>query len=221
MSHSEVIEPYGAGQCFSCFRAYKSDVRAKVCRRRRSEISERMAKMEPIDYVEKTVEEALKEARTTYDALHERSYKFVILVTGAAGAMAVYALGKIGTERYLLQVLPLTFWALFLFRIAGVVLMKGAATREMRVGTTGGSLLARIRKHLSLVGETAYDKALTDTRWDQVAAVDMQITEFCEGSKLRAAALDSAYQKLAWSWVFGILGFAVAVLIRRNGVLAT
>lgn len=177
--------------------------------------------MEAIDFVEKTVGDALKEARTTYDSLHERSYKFVTLVTGAAGAMAVYALGKIGSEKYLLQVLPLISWAIFLFWIAGVVLIKGAATQEMKVGTTSASLLARIQKHLSLVGETTFERALNDTRWDQAAAVDKQIIEYCEGSKLRAEALDLAYQQLAGSWVFGILGFAVATLLRSNGVLAT
>ncbi len=49
--------------------------------------------METIDFAEKAVDASLKEARASYDAMHERAYKFATLTMGASGAVSIYALG--------------------------------------------------------------------------------------------------------------------------------
>lgn len=49
--------------------------------------------METIDFAEKTVEASLKEARDSYDAIHERACKFATWTMGASGAVSIYAIG--------------------------------------------------------------------------------------------------------------------------------
>src|SRR6218665_2934753 len=92
--------------------------------------------METIDFAEKAVEDSLKEARASYDAMHERAYKFATLTMGASGAVSIYALGKIGSPDYLWQAIPMAFLAAWWFAVASVLLLKGAATKEMSSGTT-------------------------------------------------------------------------------------
>lgn len=121
--------------------------------------------MDALEYAEKTVNAALSDARSTYDQLHERAYKFVTLAMGAAGAVCIYALGKLGTNGYLLQVLPLGSLAAWWFCVAAVLLLKGASTNEMTVGTSSASIRERIAEHSKgLDEETASERALALTR---------------------------------------------------------
>lgn len=168
--------------------------------------------MDAINYVEATVAAALTEARTTYDTLHDRSYKFVTLVMGAASAMAVYGLGKVGTDGYLLQLIPLGFWSLYLFWVASKLLIDGAATQQMNVGTTSAKLIERIHQHeKDKSGEQAQHEAVISTRWDQVASIDQQILDYSKGATRRGLAIDIAYKRTAKSPIFGLFGYAVAL----------
>lgn len=176
--------------------------------------------MDAIEYVEAAVAPVLKEAQAAYDALHERSYKFVTLVMGAGSAMAVYGLGKVGTAGYLLQLIPLGLWALFLFWVASRLLIKGAATQEMTSGTTGAKLRERIGQHSQgKEGDDVLPNAVILTRWDQVAAVDRQILAYSQGATDRGLALDLAYKRTGFSPLVGLFGYILALIYQTFGHL--
>lgn len=171
--------------------------------------------MEPIEYTEKIVEAALKEVRASYDALHERSYKFATLSLGAAGAVSIYALGKIGTPDSLWQVLPMAFLAVWWFGVASILLLKGAATNEMSAGTTSKSIRERIEKHAKVsTGESDLAHGLHLTRWDQAAGIDAQIKAFSDANIVRAEALDDAYKWIVSSPLAGLAGLLLAYGMR-------
>lgn len=168
--------------------------------------------MDAIDYVEATVAAALTEAKGAYDTMHERAYKFVTLVMGAAGAMAVYGLGKIGTADYLLQLVPLGVWAFYLFWVASRLLLKGAATQQMTSGTTCASLHERLMRHAKNAERAdPTDADVNFTRWDQARTVDEQILAFSKGASDRAKALDLAYKRVAFSPIIGAAGLLLAL----------
>lgn len=172
--------------------------------------------METIDFAEKAVEDSLKEARASYDAMHERAYKFATLTMGAAGAVSIYALGKIGSPGYLWQVIPMAFLAAWWFVAASVLLLKGAATKEMSAGTTSAKIRERVAKHSKTAdGEPDLEQGLNLTRWDQVTAADNQIKAFSEANIERAKALDAAYRWMVASPLAGLAGLILAHAIQR------
>lgn len=172
--------------------------------------------MESIDFVEKTVDASLKEARASYDAMHERAYKFATLTMGASGAVSIYALGKIGAEGYLWQVIPMALLAAWWFAAASVLLLKGAATKEMWAGTTSAKIRERVEKHSKKEGgEIDLVHGLNFTRWDQVATADIQIQAFSVANIKRAKALDAAYRWMVASPIAGVAGLILAYVVQR------
>ncbi len=172
--------------------------------------------METIDFAEKAVEDSLKEARASYDAMHERAYKFATLTMGAAGAVSIYALGKIGSPDYLWQVVPMAFLAAWWFAVASVLLLKGAATNEMSAGTTSAKIRERAAKHAERPDgeEPDLEAGLNMTRWDQVTAADKQIKAFSDANIARAKALDGAYKWMVSSPLAGLAGLLLAYGLR-------
>lgn len=172
--------------------------------------------METIDFAEKTVDASLKEARASYDAMHERAYKFATLTMGASGAVSIYALGKIGADGYLWQIIPMALMAAWWFVAASVLLLKGAATNEMSAGTTSAKIRERVTKHSEKeVGEADLEQGLNLTRWDQLAAADIQIQVFSNANIVRAKALDAAYRWMVASPLAGLVGLILVHLIQR------
>ncbi len=172
--------------------------------------------METIDFAEKTVDDSLREARASYDAMHERAYKFATLTMGASGAVSIYALGKIGADGYLWQVVPMTLMAAWWFVAASLLLLRGAATNEMSAGTTSAKIRERVTKHsVTEGGKADLDRGLNLTRWDQLAAVDIQIQAFSSANIERAKALDVAYRWMVASPLAGLAGLILAHIIQR------
>lgn len=172
--------------------------------------------METIDFAEKAVEASLKEARASYDAMHERSYKFATLTMGASGAVSIYALGRIGADGYLWHVIPMAFLATWWFVAASGLLLKGAGTKEMSAGTTSAYIRDRVAKHSKKMdGEPDLEQGLNLTRWDQVAASDKQIQAFSVANIERAKALDAAYRWMVASPLAGVTGLILAHFIQR------
>lgn len=172
--------------------------------------------METIDFAEKIVDASLKEARASYDAMHERAYKFATLTMSASGAVSIYALGKIGADGYLWQTIPMALMAFWWFVAASVLLLKGATTNEMSAGTTSAKIRERVMKHSEKVGgEVDLEQGLNLTRWDQLAAADIQIQAFSNANIERAKALDAAYRWMVASPLAGITGLILAHLIQR------
>ena len=172
--------------------------------------------METIDFAEKVVDASLKEARAAYDAMHDRAYKFATLTMGASGAVSIYALGKIGADGYLWHVIPMALLAAWWFVAASVLLLKGAASNEMAAGTTSAKIRERVTKH-SKKGDSEPDleQGLNLTRWDQVAAADIQIQAFSAANIERAKALDAAYRWMVASPLAGVTGLVIAYVIQR------
>lgn len=171
--------------------------------------------METIDFAEKAVDNSLKEARASYDAMHERAYKFATLTMGASGAVSIYALGKIGAAGYLWQVIPMALLAAWWFVAASALLLKGAATKEMSAGTTSARIRERVAKHSKKEdGEPDLKQGLNFTRWDQLAAADIQIQAFSDANIERAKALDAAYRWMVASPLAGVAGLIIAYVIQ-------
>lgn len=159
-----------------------------------------------LEYVEQVTAGTLSEAKATYDALHERVHKLVTLIVGGAGGVGVYALGKIGVTGAMVQVLPLSALACWWLLIAGMLLLRGATSLELKAGSTSASLTHAFNRHWPTVeGEGLESQALNLARWDQLAAVDLQIADFCKGARLRAKALDDAYLALVFSPVIVVV----------------
>lgn len=171
--------------------------------------------MDTVEYVEQVVIATLAEARSTYDALHERVHKLVTLIAGGAGGTGVYVLGKVGAGDAWLQVWPLAALCCWWLGIAGVLLMRGATSLPLTAGSSAATLTESFNRHFSgQEGADAEAKALQLTRWSQLAAVDGQIKSFCAGADLRSSALDGAYKALVCSPV--IAAFAVLLAIRLH-----
>lgn len=172
--------------------------------------------METIDFAETAVDASLKEARASYDAMHERAYKFATLTMGASGAVSIYALGKIGADGYLWHVIPMALLAAWWFVAASALLLKGAATKEMSAGTTSGKIRERVTKHSRKEhGDPDLEQGLNLTRWDQLAAADIQIQAFSDANIERAKALDAAYRWMVASPLAGVTGLVLAYVIQR------
>ena len=172
--------------------------------------------METIDFAEKAVDASLRDARASYDAMHERAYKFATLTMGASGAVSIYALGKIGADGYLWHVIPMALLATWWFVAASALLLKGAATNEMSAGTTSAKIRERVTKHSKKEeGEPDLEQGLNLTRWDQVAAADNQIQAFSDANIERAKSLDAAYRWMVASPLAGMTGLVLAYVIQR------
>lgn len=160
-------------------------------------------RMKPIDYTEKLSGETLKELRAAYDALHERAYKFVLLVAGSAGALSTYAIGRIGSAHWSWQSLPLGCLALWLFGVSGYLLLCGASTKGMLAGPTAKHVRDRLIAKMPQPAEDERDDAASlaerdaqsveATRWDFTASLDDQISRYRDGVQARGRALDVAY----------------------------
>jgi hypothetical protein len=168
--------------------------------------------MDAIDFAEQVAGAALTEARGTYDLLHDRAYRFITLALGGAGGAGVYALGKIGASGALIQVLPLCAVSLWWFSIALYLLLKASTSQEMKAGTTSAAIRSRIRQHTpSLEWEGANEQALALTRWEQLAAVDLQIDTYSAAASQRATVIDRAYRAFGLSFLPAALGWILAL----------
>lgn len=164
--------------------------------------------MDALDYAEKTASETLARAQAAYDALHTRIYAFAtVLATGAGGA-GVYALGRLDEPS---QLVPLGTLSCWWFLIVGAVLLKGAASRAITLGTSGDAIRRRLLQHQQSP-QTAGDvaAALWFTRWDQLASVDQQTAAFAAGTTERARVLDRAYWCVVASPLVAGLGWLLA-----------
>jgi len=171
-------------------------------------------RMNPIDYTEKLSGETLKELRTAYDALHERAYKFVLLVAGSAGALSTYATGRIGSAHWSWQALPLGCLALWLFGVSGYLLLCGASTKGMLAGPTAKHVRDRLIAKMPQTDEDERDDAASlaerqaqsveAARWDFTASLDEQISKYRDGVQARGKALDAAYR-------FAVIGSPFAI----------
>lgn len=148
--------------------------------------------MDAIEYVEASAQATLKEARAAYDGMHERIYKLVTLVTGGAGAVGVYTLGKLGSAP-MWQLVPLAAVCCWWFLIAGAVLARGAKSNSFSVGTSADALRRRLLAHQARAGCSEESVALWYTRWDHLVSVDEQILSYSHAATRRARTLDAAY----------------------------
>lgn len=164
--------------------------------------------MQAVDFAEKVAYDTRDEARRSYDAMHERVYKFVTLLTGAAGGVSVYALGKLGSPGAGLQFAPLGALALWWFFIAGVVLLKGAASRTLPLGSSSTGIRERLLHHQKAPdADDGQVAAVWNTRWDYLRSVDEQIEAYRDGCSRRATVLDRAYWCLVCSPVVPALAY--------------
>lgn len=158
--------------------------------------------MEPIDYTEKIAGETLKELREAYEALHERALKFVTLMGGAAGALATYAIGRIGTDYWIWQTLPLGSLAIWLFFVSGLLLIWGMTTKNMLAGPSAKAVRGMLIKNTPKSPEGEGDRAsfhkrslesVETTRWNFTSSIDQQISKYRKGGHSRGLALDVSY----------------------------
>jgi hypothetical protein len=178
--------------------------------------------MDAIDYAEKIASDTLSEARSTYDALHERVHKFVTLALGGAGGLGAYAI-NIAAPNRLPPALALGAVACWLLLVSGLLLLRGAASSELRAGSTSQALRTRLEQHSSAMdGQDATNEqraaiALLNTRWDQLSAVDAQISEYAKAGIRRAEALDRAYLAAVIGSPIALLaGYAASYVISRS-----
>jgi hypothetical protein len=171
--------------------------------------------VDALEYAEKITDETLDQVRDAYDAQYERVYKFATLVASGAGAAGVYAVGKIGTPGPATVLWALAALSCWWFLILGAVLLAGARSEQLLVGTASAAIRGRIAKHtaalnLTTPGTDVTDTALWLTRWDQLAAVDKQIDLYSEAATRRARVLDYAYSCLVGSPLIAAVGYALA-----------
>lgn len=155
-----------------------------------------------LQFAEKVSAQALADARKSYDALYERVLKLVTLVSGAAGAAGVFVLGKLTANGVPTELWPLAALSSWWFVIAAGVLLRGARSRHMTTGTSGMAVGRRFTELRTLQGK----HALWHTRWEHLAAEDLQIKNFAAGTSARSKILDIAYDCLVASP--GVAGLA-------------
>lgn len=180
--------------------------------------------MEPIELTEKIATESAKELRGAYDALHERAYKFATVIAAAAGALAAYAVGRIGSPDWTWQSFPTGALSLWLFGIAAYALVWGASTKNMLAGATGASVMKLLRERMPAEAiENATEEearelsrsAVEATRWDLAGAIDKQIEAYAKGVEERGSALDRAYRLAIFGSPISIgAGLLIAWLLR-------
>jgi hypothetical protein len=161
--------------------------------------------MSSVELAEKVTADALQSSRGAYDLMHDRAHKFATIVAGGAGGAGIYALGKIGLASAWPQVVSLGALSIWWFVIAGTVLLRAAASRPLMAGTSSAAIRSCMRSHLDK-GDNE-DIALWKTRWQNLAAVDLQIKGYARGTTARAQVLDRAYWCIACSPAIGVLGY--------------
>lgn len=171
--------------------------------------------MDALEYAEKIAGESLDQARDAYDLQYERVYKFATLVASGAGAAGVYAVGRIGTPAAYTLVWPLAALSCWWFVVVGALLLRGAASNKLMIGTGSAAIRARLAKHSAALQASGYSEGMAEgglwlTRWDQLAAVDAQIEQYGAAATQRARALDRAYWALVCSPAIAGLAYAIA-----------
>jgi hypothetical protein len=165
--------------------------------------------MDALEFAEKVSGEALESAQSAYDDMQERVYKFASVLAGGAGGVGAYAIGKLGPQTPVSQVVPLIVLSVYWFSIVAVLLIRGARSTHLMAGTSSAAVRERVAKHKK---EGASDEdALWFTRWGHLSAVDAQIKQYADGATRRARALDNAYWCLAVSPAVAALGYLAAV----------
>lgn len=154
-----------------------------------------------LDYAEAQSEKTLIVARKSYDDLHERVYKLATVLTGGAGAIGVYALGKVGSGDAL-QWVPLATLSAWWFVTAGVLVIRGATSSAVSPGNGPDNIR---RYYLARLSEQPADSVDCDAAAMQItreAELDLQqirIRNYTAGCTARAKAIDAAYKSVAIS----------------------
>lgn len=152
--------------------------------------------MDILDYTEGLAAKSLEVARKAYDDLHERAYKLATVLVGGGGAIGAYALGRFGAAAQPLEWAPIAALALSWFSIAGLLVIRGATSKDLSPGN--GPMNVRSYYDARLAEHSADpDKALSITRNAELDLVQQRIEQYNDGCVQRALAIDSAYRCIA------------------------
>jgi hypothetical protein len=178
--------------------------------------------MDAIEFAEKITGETLDQLRDVYDTQHERIYKFATLLASGAGAAGVYALGQVGTPAGRAVVWPVAAVSCWRFLIVAVLLLRGVLSNLLLAGTASAAIRERIGKHTVALKAESPDKdtsegALWLTRWEQLAAMDLQILQYSGANTRRARVLDRAYWAFVASPLVAAAAYAAYTLTARYG----
>ena len=170
--------------------------------------------MDIVDYSEKTANETLSFLRKSYDELHERLQKVVTALIGGAGAVAAYALTKVGSPADTMQLFGLGALAVSWFVIAGVAAIEGVTSRELSPGNGPDNIMGYYRARLA-EGSSKEDpesEALRATREAELILQQHRISEYSTGCTERARTLDWVYFSIAFSPLAGVIVSAIVFL---------
>jgi hypothetical protein len=173
--------------------------------------------MDVLEFMEETATATLKVAADGYDSAYERVNKLATLIAGGAGAAGVYALGKIGVRSDLFQVLPLLLLAIWWLGVAATLVLTGSKSREVNLGANSIELRKIYNEELGQLesADNGQMRALEQTRWRHLDAIDEQIRIYSDGLSNRSEALDKAYRALAASPLPAVIGIVLAAAANR------
>ena len=166
-----------------------------------------------LEYVESQSEKSLNVARKSYDDLHERVYKLAIMLTGGAGAIGAYALGKMGVAGATIQWVPLAILSVWWFAVAGLLVVRGATSREVSPGNGPDNIRNYYAARLAEQPEGEEDQrgaALLITREAELDLQQVRIKKYTAGCTARSKAIDDAYKRVSRSPIAPALA-AVAI----------
>lgn len=151
--------------------------------------------MDALKFVEERGGRALEIVRKGYDDLHERAYKLATLLLAGGGAMAAYALGRIGVVAALVEWLPIAVLALFWLVAAARLVWGGATSQDVPYGVSPGKLLGYYDGWIAAA--KAPEDALERLRREDVRLEDERIRAYADACIRRAEAIDRTYKLAA------------------------
>jgi hypothetical protein len=166
-----------------------------------------------LEFKEQTAMATLEQAQAAYDLACDRVFKLLPVLVAGASAIGIFGLGALQTRPTLAVSLILA--ALWISSVAALAVLRGAKSNQVTAGSNAAAIEARFQQHLATFnGDVA--QALTQTRVDQLAAVDLQIDAYSKLASARSTVLDGTYKAL----VFGtpsafIVGYVSACMLER------
>jgi hypothetical protein len=117
----------------------------------------------------------------------------------------------------LFQSLPLLLLALWWLGVAATLVLVGSRSRKVNLGATSLELrrIYNAESERFASSDSSAIKALEQTRWRHLDAIDEQILEYADGLSKRSESLDTAYRALAASPLAAFIGVVLAAAANR------
>jgi hypothetical protein len=164
----------------------------KMCRLPASLATIGEVTMDALKFVEERGGRALEIVRKGYDDLHERAYKFATLLVAGGGAMAAYALGRIGISSPVVEWLPIAVLAFFWLAAAARLVLHAAGSQKVPYGAGPAKQLKYYDGWISAAATP--EKALEELRRREIQLEEERIQKYAEACDKRSDEIDKAYR---------------------------